>query len=154
MEIDRRSIATRQWFSAGKPGSESDSRFPQPDAAGGGARTPAHGRAWADAQHLSSVPLCIDSGPAPWQIAIAARGAAHKPPDGGKRGPRAWRTTAPREPFGWNYKPAEKHRWLIFCERKILFRLKLNKTDYKPDKHGRSTCNYGRDSGRRRWHCL
>jgi hypothetical protein len=28
------------------------------------------------------------------------------------------------EPFGWNYKPAEKHRWLIFCERKILFRLK------------------------------
>jgi len=79
----------RQWFSAGKPGSESDSRFPQPDAAGGGARTPAHGRAWAGAQHLSSVPLCIDSGPAPWQIAIAARGAAHKPPDGGKRAPRA-----------------------------------------------------------------
>jgi hypothetical protein len=30
-------------------------------------------------------------------------------------------TTAP---FGWNYKPAEKHCWLIFCERKILFRLK------------------------------
>jgi hypothetical protein len=29
-----------------------------------------------------------------------------------------------REPFGWNYKPAEKHCWLIFCERKILFRLK------------------------------
>jgi hypothetical protein len=28
------------------------------------------------------------------------------------------------EPFGWNYKPAEKHCWLIFCERKILFRLK------------------------------
>jgi hypothetical protein len=27
-------------------------------------------------------------------------------------------------PFGWNYKPAEKHRWLIFCERKILFWLK------------------------------
>jgi hypothetical protein len=26
--------------------------------------------------------------------------------------------------FGWNYKPAEKHCWLIFCERKILFRLK------------------------------
>jgi hypothetical protein len=24
-------------------------------------------------------------------------------------------------PFGWNYKPAEKHCWLIFCERKILF---------------------------------
>jgi hypothetical protein len=28
------------------------------------------------------------------------------------------------EPFGWNYKPAEKHCWLIFRERKILFRLK------------------------------
>jgi hypothetical protein len=28
------------------------------------------------------------------------------------------------ELFGWNYKPAEKHCWLIFCERKILFRLK------------------------------
>jgi hypothetical protein len=27
-------------------------------------------------------------------------------------------------PIGWNYKPAEKHYWLIFCERKILFRLK------------------------------
>jgi hypothetical protein len=27
-------------------------------------------------------------------------------------------------PFGWNYKPAEKHGWLIFGERKILFRLK------------------------------
>jgi hypothetical protein len=26
--------------------------------------------------------------------------------------------------FGWNYKPAEKHCWLIFYERKILFRLK------------------------------
>jgi hypothetical protein len=26
--------------------------------------------------------------------------------------------------FGWNYKPAEKHCWLIFCERKILFQLK------------------------------
>jgi hypothetical protein len=42
-------------------------------------------------------------------------------------------------PFGWNYKPAEKHCWLIFCERKILFRLKknkLNKTDYKPDEQG------------------
>jgi hypothetical protein len=26
--------------------------------------------------------------------------------------------------FGWNYKPAEKHCWMIFCERKILFRLK------------------------------
>jgi hypothetical protein len=29
-----------------------------------------------------------------------------------------------KEPFGWNYKPAEKHCWLIFYERKILFRLK------------------------------
>jgi hypothetical protein len=28
------------------------------------------------------------------------------------------------EPFGWNYKAAEKHCWLIFCERKILFWLK------------------------------
>jgi hypothetical protein len=27
-------------------------------------------------------------------------------------------------PFGWNYKPAEKHCWLIFCERKIIFQLK------------------------------
>jgi hypothetical protein len=25
---------------------------------------------------------------------------------------------------GWNYKPAEKHCWLIFFEKKILFRLK------------------------------
>jgi hypothetical protein len=44
-----------------------------------------------------------------------------------------------KAPFGWNYKPAEKHCWLIFCERKILFRLKKNKpnkTDYKPDEHG------------------
>jgi hypothetical protein len=32
-----------------------------------------------------------------------------------------------KAPFGWNYKPTEKHRWLIFCERKILFRLKKNK---------------------------
>jgi hypothetical protein len=31
---------------------------------------------------------------------------------------------SPLEPFGWNYKPAGKHCWLIFCERKILFRLK------------------------------
>jgi hypothetical protein len=41
-------------------------------------------------------------------------------------------------PFCWNYKPAKKHCWLIFYERKILFRLKknkLNKTDYKPDEH-------------------
>jgi hypothetical protein len=28
------------------------------------------------------------------------------------------------EPFGWNYKQTEKHGWLIFFERKILFRLK------------------------------
>jgi hypothetical protein len=27
-------------------------------------------------------------------------------------------------PFGWVDKPAEKHCWLICCERKILFRLK------------------------------
>jgi hypothetical protein len=27
-------------------------------------------------------------------------------------------------PFGWADKPAEKHYWLICCERKILFRLK------------------------------
>jgi hypothetical protein len=25
--------------------------------------------------------------------------------------------------FGWNYKPVEKHCWLFFGERKILFRL-------------------------------
>jgi hypothetical protein len=30
-------------------------------------------------------------------------------------------TTAP---FGYADKPAEKHCWLICCERKILFRLK------------------------------
>jgi hypothetical protein len=28
------------------------------------------------------------------------------------------------EPFGCADKPAEKHCWLICCERKILFRLK------------------------------
>jgi hypothetical protein len=28
------------------------------------------------------------------------------------------------EPFGCADKPAEKHCWLIYCERKILFRLK------------------------------
>jgi hypothetical protein len=28
------------------------------------------------------------------------------------------------EPFGCADKPAEKHIWLICCERKILFRLK------------------------------
>jgi hypothetical protein len=27
-------------------------------------------------------------------------------------------------PFGWADKSAEKHCWLICCERKILFRLK------------------------------
>jgi hypothetical protein len=27
-------------------------------------------------------------------------------------------------PFGWNYKPAEKHCWLIFLREKKLFRLK------------------------------
>jgi hypothetical protein len=27
-------------------------------------------------------------------------------------------------PFGYADKPAEKHRWLICCERKILFWLK------------------------------
>jgi hypothetical protein len=27
-------------------------------------------------------------------------------------------------PFGWPDKPAEKHCWLICCERKILFRQK------------------------------
>jgi hypothetical protein len=27
-------------------------------------------------------------------------------------------------PFGWADKPAEKHCWLICCERKMLFRLK------------------------------
>jgi hypothetical protein len=32
--------------------------------------------------------------------------------------------TAALAPFGWNYKPAEKHCWLIFCERKIMFWLK------------------------------
>jgi hypothetical protein len=29
-----------------------------------------------------------------------------------------------KAPFGWPDKPAEKHGWLICCERKILFRLK------------------------------
>jgi hypothetical protein len=29
-----------------------------------------------------------------------------------------------KAPFGWADKPAEKHCWLICCERKILFRLK------------------------------
>jgi hypothetical protein len=32
--------------------------------------------------------------------------------------------TATLEPFGCADKPAEKHCWLICCERKILFRLK------------------------------
>jgi hypothetical protein len=37
--------------------------------------------------------------------------------------------------FGCADKPAEKHCWLIYYERKILFRQKnkLKKTDYKPD---------------------
>jgi hypothetical protein len=37
-------------------------------------------------------------------------------------------------PFGWADKTAEKHCWLICCERKTLFRLKkqTEKTDYKP----------------------
>jgi hypothetical protein len=40
--------------------------------------------------------------------------------------------------FGCADKPAEKHRSLICCERKILFRLKnkLKKTDYKQDEPG------------------
>jgi hypothetical protein len=29
-----------------------------------------------------------------------------------------------KAPFGYADKPAEKHCWLICCERKILFRLK------------------------------
>jgi hypothetical protein len=37
-------------------------------------------------------------------------------------------------PFGWPDKPAEKYCWLIYYERKILFRLK--KTDYKPGEQG------------------
>jgi hypothetical protein len=37
---------------------------------------------------------------------------------------RNWQHQFISEPFGWNYKPAEKYCWLIFCERKILFRLK------------------------------
>jgi hypothetical protein len=32
-------------------------------------------------------------------------------------------------PFGWPDKPAEKHRWLICCERKILFRLKKKQAE-------------------------
>jgi hypothetical protein len=39
-------------------------------------------------------------------------------------------------PFGCADKPAEKHCWLICCERKILFQLK--KTDYKPDEQSLS----------------
>jgi hypothetical protein len=37
--------------------------------------------------------------------------------------------------FGCADKPAEKHCWLICCERKTLLRLKnkLKKTDYKSD---------------------
>jgi hypothetical protein len=45
--------------------------------------------------------------------------------------------------FGCVDKPAEKHGWLICCERKILFRLKnkLKKTDYKLDEQGQSFLN-------------
>jgi hypothetical protein len=37
--------------------------------------------------------------------------------------------------FGCDDKLAEKHCWLICCERKILFwqKNKLKSTDYKPD---------------------
>jgi hypothetical protein len=48
------------------------------------------------------------------------------------------------EPFGCADKPAEKHCWLICCERKILFRLKKNKpqkTDYKPNEQGLHLCH-------------
>jgi hypothetical protein len=40
-------------------------------------------------------------------------------------------------PFGCVNKPAEKHRWLICCERKTMFRLKnkLKSTDYKSDEY-------------------
>jgi hypothetical protein len=39
------------------------------------------------------------------------------------------------EPFGCADKSAEKHCWLICCERKILFQLKkqAEKTNYKPN---------------------
>jgi hypothetical protein len=33
-------------------------------------------------------------------------------------------------PFGWADKLAEKHRWLIWCERKTLFRLKKQAEKY------------------------
>jgi hypothetical protein len=33
-------------------------------------------------------------------------------------------------PFGWADKPAEKHCWLICCERKTLFRLKKQAEKY------------------------
>jgi hypothetical protein len=32
-------------------------------------------------------------------------------------------------PFGWADKPAEKHCWLIWCERKILLRLKKKQAE-------------------------
>jgi hypothetical protein len=40
--------------------------------------------------------------------------------------------------FGCTDKLAEKHCWLICCERKILFRMKkqTEKTEYKPDEQG------------------
>jgi hypothetical protein len=43
--------------------------------------------------------------------------------------------TNTKAPFGCADKLAEKHCWLIYCERKILFRLKnkLKNMDYKPD---------------------
>jgi hypothetical protein len=31
------------------------------------------------------------------------------------------------KPFGWNYKPAEKHCWLIFCERKRRIISQMNR---------------------------
>jgi Uri superfamily endonuclease len=33
-------------------------------------------------------------------------------------------------PFGCADKPAEKHYWLIYCERKILFQLKKQAEKY------------------------
>jgi hypothetical protein len=42
-------------------------------------------------------------------------------------------------PFGCADKLAEKHCWLICCERKILFQLKkqTKKMNYKSDEQGR-----------------
>jgi hypothetical protein len=36
----------------------------------------------------------------------------------------SWASFSLLAPFGWADKPAEKHCWLICCERKILFWLK------------------------------